>query len=196
MILWLLRHPRTAVPEGVCYGRSDVELEPRILEESDELVSRVREDEPQVVYSSPLRRCRLFAERIGVPRVDHRLQELDFGSWELRSWNEIERTEIDQWRDQPLTWKAPGGESVAKLAERVTAFLADLEASQAAKACVVTHAGVIRVLGCLLWRRELQRLLDFNVPLASALRVEWKEGAARLLAHTGCERSRLPAWMR
>lgn len=38
--------------------------------------------------------------------------------------------------------------------------------------------------------------LDFKVPLASALRVERKEGAARLLAHTGCERSRLPAWMR
>lgn len=107
MILWLLRHPRTAVPEGVCYGRSDVELEPRILEESDELVSRVREA----------------------------------GSWELRSWNEIERT---------------------------------------------GHAGVIR---------ELQRSLEFDVPLASALRVEWKEGAARLLAQVRYEQARLPAWI-
>lgn len=196
MILWLVRHPRTAVPEGVCYGSSDVEVDPRFAEEAGELISLVREDAPEVVYSSPLRRCRLLAERIGFPRVDHRLQELHFGRWELRSWNEIERTDLDQWRDQILTWRAPGGESVVELAERVTTFLADLEASQAANACVVTHAGVIRVLGCLLWRQEFQRLLDFNVPLASALRVEWKEGVARLLAQVRYEKIRLPAWVR
>lgn len=196
MILWLLRHPRTAVPEGVCYGRSDVELEPRILEESDKLVSRVREDEPEVVYSSPLRRCRLLAERIGAPRLDHRLQELDFGSWELRPWNEIERAELARWQEEGLSWRPPGGESVLEVAERLTLFLADLEASQAAGACVVTHAGVIRVLACLLWRQELLRLLDFNVPLASALQVEWKEGSARLLAQVRFEEARLPAWLR
>lgn len=195
MILWLVRHPRTIVPEGVCYGRSDVEIDPLFVEEARELIGMVREDAPGVVYSSPLQRCRLLAERIGTPRVDDRLQELNFGHWEMRSWNGIERTDLDQWRDRVLSWRVPGGESVGELAERVATFLADLEASQAANACVVTHGGVIRVLGCLLWRQELQRLLEFNVPLASALRVEWKEGAARLLAHTGCERSRLPAWM-
>lgn len=195
MILWLVRHPRTAVPEGVCYGSSDVELDLRFVEEAGELISRIREDSPEVVYSSPLRRCRLFAERIGSPRVDRRLQELDFGLWELRSWNEIERTDLDQWRDQVLSWRPPGGESVGELAERVTTFLADLEASRAANACVVTHAGVIRVLGCLLWRQELQRCLDLNLPLAGALRVEWKQGAARLLAQVRCEKARLPAWV-
>lgn len=196
MILWLVRHPRTVVPEGVCYGRSDVELHASFAEETRDLVNRIREDAPQPVYSSPLRRCWLLAERIGVPCADERLRELDFGRWELRPWDDVERAELARWRDEPLTWRAPGGESLAELARRTDAFLRDLEASRAAAACVVTHAGVIRVLGCLLWREELRRALDFRVPLAGALRVEWKEGAARLLAHMGCERSHLPAWMR
>lgn len=195
MILWLVRHPRTIVPEGVCYGRSDVEVDARFVEEARELISLVREDAPDLVYSSPMQRCRLLAERIGTPRVDDRLQELDFGRWEMRSWNEIERTDLDQWRDQILSWRVPGGESVGELAERVATFLVDLQASAAANACVITHAGVIRVLGCLLWRQELRRAIDFKVPLGSALRVEWKEGATRLLGQLRYEEARLPAWV-
>lgn len=196
MILWLVRHPRSTVPDGICYGRTDVEVDPRSIAEARGLVRLVREDAPEVVYSSPLRRCRLLAGRIGVARVDDRLQELDFGRWEMRSWHEIERADLDRWRDRPLSWKAPGGESVGELAGRVAAFLADLKASRAASACVVTHAGVIRVLGCLLWRAALRRALDFKVPFASALHLEWKEGAARLLGRAGYEKARLPAWIR
>lgn len=196
MILWLVRHPRTIVPEGVCYGRSDVEVDACFVEEARELIGLVREDAPDVVYSSPLQRCRLLAECIGTPRVDDRLQELDFGRWEMRSWNEIERRDLDQWRDQVLSWRVPGGESVGELAERVATFLVDLQASPAANACVVTHAGVIRVLGCLLWRQDLRRALNFNVPLGSALRIEWKEGATRLLGQVRYEEARLPAWLR
>lgn len=195
MILWLVRHPRTVLPDGVCYGSSDVGPHAGYVEETRALVGRIRADAPQRVYSSPLRRCRLLAERIGIPSPDERLRELDFGDWELRPWREVEREQLDRWRDDPLGWRAPGGETLAELARRAGAFLDDLEASRANGACVVTHGGVIRVLGCLLWRQELRRALDFSVPLAAALRIEWKEGAARLLAHTGCERSRLPGWM-
>lgn len=54
MILWLVRHTKTIVPDGICYGCTDVDLPPGFRGEAAALVEKVKAGEPEVVYSSPL----------------------------------------------------------------------------------------------------------------------------------------------
>jgi broad specificity phosphatase PhoE len=107
--------------------------------------------------ASPLSRARDTMEglrsAVGLPtaayRLDDRLKELSFGTWEGLTWREIRSRDAnkatirarDKW-----TFVPPGGESYAMLAERVAPFLAELTRDTV----VVSHGGVARVLLALL----------------------------------------------
>lgn len=71
---------------------------------------------------------------------------MDFGHWEMRRWDDIPRVEIDAWRDALATYRIPGGETVAEVSARATAFVAELAATDRRRHLVVTHGGVIRCL--------------------------------------------------
>jgi len=142
--VYLIRHPRPAVASGICYGASDLELADDVLA----CAARLREALPVhlPVFSSPMRRCRRLAELLHrAPVYDERLSEMDFGAWELRSWDEIPRAQLDAWAAAPLTYAPPGGESVSALRARVVAFLAERRASGDEDFAMVTHAGVMRI---------------------------------------------------
>ncbi|MEY4592353.1 MAG: hypothetical protein RIR18_1248 [Pseudomonadota bacterium] len=103
------------------------------------------------IISSPLQRCHRLADALAKqlhrpkPLVDTCLQEIDFGDWEGKAWNDIPRHEIDAWAADVAGFAPPNGESVQQLRERVLRWLNEIEAS-AESWVVVTHAGVIRVL--------------------------------------------------
>ena len=144
--LTLVRHTRPAVPAGVCYGMTDLELAPSFDEEAARVVAALPPADRLV--SSPLRRCRRLAERVGatralVPVIDERLREIDFGTWEGVSWGSIPRGELDAWTADFLHARPHGGESVDMLRERVGAALAEYRGTGLAH-IVVTHAGVIK----------------------------------------------------
>ena len=142
MQLYLIRHPQPEVPEGICYGRTDLPLrEPWSAEALRErLPSGVR------VVSSPLRRCAEFARALAVhATIDPRLTELDFGAWEMQAWDDISREQIDAWSADPLGFRDHGGESVAQMQRRVRQALAELDRD--CRPCVwVTHAGVMKMV--------------------------------------------------
>ena len=133
------------VDKGVCYGRTDLtvdaELQARALAGLRALLPA---DAP--VFSSPLQRCAGLAHALFGPRVtiDARLQELDFGSWEMRHWDDIARAEIDAWAADLANYRPGDGDSVLAMAQRVSAFAAALPHSGVA--IVICHAGVIRLL--------------------------------------------------
>jgi alpha-ribazole phosphatase len=143
--VFLIRHPRPAVAPDICYGASDVELAADALA----CVERLRAVLPahMRLFSSPLRRCRRLAEALhDAPNYEGRLREMSFGAWELRSWNEIPRAELDAWAAAPTTYAPPGGESVAEVSARVTAFLDERIGSGGEDFAAVTHAGVMRII--------------------------------------------------
>jgi alpha-ribazole phosphatase len=143
--VFLIRHPRPAVAPDICYGASDVGLAADALD----CAARLRAALPAriALFSSPLRRCRRLAEALhDAPSYDARLREMNFGAWELRSWNEIPRTELDAWAAAPTTYAPPGGESVSAVSERVGAFLDERIGSGAGDFAAVTHAGVMRIV--------------------------------------------------
>ncbi|MGD9870583.1 MAG: alpha-ribazole phosphatase family protein [Thauera sp.] len=123
MQLHLIRHPRPAVEPGICYGQTDLGL----AESAAEVAERLRPLLPEsfALHASPLARARLLAEALGTPALDDRLKEIHFGEWEGRSFADI-GSAIDDWAEDPLGFRAPGGESPREMAARVLQWLGEI----------------------------------------------------------------------
>ncbi|MDQ1835176.1 histidine phosphatase family protein [Massilia scottii] len=147
MRLYLVRHLAPQVASGVCYGGTDLAVDPDLQALA---LPALRATLPAgaPVFSSPLRRCAGLAAAIGgaAVRYDARLAELDFGDWEMRRWDDIDRAGIDAWAADMACYRPGGGESVVDMAQRVSAFYADCMHGQAPCAIVICHAGTIRLL--------------------------------------------------
>lgn len=141
-----MRHTKPDVSDGTCYGCLDLPLADTFeLEAAAVLRHLVR---PEVLVSSPMQRCVRLAEKISaafkLPLViDDRAREMDFGAWEGMLWDEISRTQADQWDENFFTARPHGGESVEMLTSRVQSALADYRKSSKAH-IIVCHAGVIK----------------------------------------------------
>jgi len=106
-----------------------------------------------VVFCSPLSRCRMFAEALtkeySIPlKVENSLKEVGFGSWEGRERTEIQKNNADEYaafyRD-PVNCRPLGAEPLGDFANRVSGvFESMLETCPGEHILVVTHAGVIR----------------------------------------------------
>jgi alpha-ribazole phosphatase len=151
MRLYLIRHPQPEIAPGICYGSTDLSVS--LQEKARALSALAALPAPDArLYASPLRRCSEFAAMLaaaqGFAGVTHdaRLAEMHFGAWEMRAWNDIPRTEIDAWADDPVDYRPGDGESVLQMAQRVGAFHADLRLLKREHAVVVCHAGTIRLL--------------------------------------------------
>ena len=148
--LILVRHPLPVAAEGLCYGRSDLPADPGELArvQAALLASGLPGNAP--VFSSPLRRCADLARQLSANVIfDGDLAEMDFGGWELRSWNDIPRAEVDAWAADLLHYQPGGGESVLAVARRVSGALARIRQHGEEHAVVVCHAGTMRLLATL-----------------------------------------------
>jgi len=139
--VFLIRHPRPLIEAGLCYGRLDVDCEdPQPI--AARIKTRLPPDTP--IIASPLRRARRLAEALDQnARIDERLSEINFGDWEGKDWDNIDRAALDRWAVDLLNFVPPGGESVAHLQQRVIEFACSLKLPRVA---IVSHAGVMRAL--------------------------------------------------
>lgn len=151
MRLYLIRHARPLVPDGVCYGSSDLPVDEA---HQSHVLSQLLPALPAgaSIYSSPLQRCRALASGLalaldaGEPLFDARLAEMDFGTWEMRAWDAISRTEVDAWATDLPHYRPGGGECLLDVARRVKAFHDEMHAQRQGAAVLVAHAGTIRLL--------------------------------------------------
>jgi alpha-ribazole phosphatase len=160
MQLILVRHPQPLVAAGVCYGRTDLPVAP---EEQARTLASLTATLPKnaALFTSPLQRCAELAARLPQQPliVDARLAEMDFGAWEMQSWDDIPRADIDAWAVDLIEYHPGGGESVLKMAARVQSFYADLQRQQGSVSnIIICHAGTIRLL----------RALHAGLPLRTA----------------------------
>lgn len=70
--------------------------------------------------------------------------EVHCGEWEMRSWDELPKDEIDPWMNDFVNIRIPGGESYQDLHRRVTRCWEEIVAGAAGPVAVVAHGGVIR----------------------------------------------------
>ena len=124
MKITLIRHTRVAVETGICYGWSDVGVAPSFETEASRVKENISNEQFDIVYSSPLSRCRKLAAFCGFhePILDDRLKELNFGEWEMKKWDDLTDPRLELWYKDWIHLPAGGGESYA---------------------CIFTHRGVI-----------------------------------------------------
>ena len=179
MQIYLIRHPKPLAVLGTCYGRLDVaagsdETCSAAIALRQRLPASVLQNAP--IYTSPLSRCATLARALaapGVPIVDHDLIEMDFGSWEGRSWDTVPREQLDGWAQDLWGYRPGGGENAQAVAARWNRFLSRLRRTNGETAVAITHAGVIRVALALAGRRDLGELagapVDYGAVHALAL---------------------------
>lgn len=177
----LIRH---AQPEddarGRCYGRLDVGLSPA-GEEAAERLARGLPSTLGAVYSSPRRRALQTATRLGEPRVDERLSEIDFGELEGRKYEEIEREQPElfrRWMESPTQVRFPGGESWADLRTRSRDAVADILEAGGDAVAVVTHGGVVRAILADALGLPDERAFALDVGYARVSIVDWYDSSS------------------
>lgn len=168
MKLTLIRHTRVSTPPGICYGQSDVSLADSYPEELELEKSLIGRQSFDAVFSSPLLRCRQLAEDLFPDQkivFDHRLKELNFGQWELQTWDQIYATsEGKHWMKNYQEVSCTGGESLPEFRQRVNSFLDELKAKPFDQVVVVAHAGVIRLIKFVLENQTMDEVFTTFAP--------------------------------
>ena len=93
MEIYLIRHTRPAISEGICYGQKDIDLAESFTEEAA-IIAKHLPSNIQHVISSPLMRCSVLAGLL-FPHIsielNNNLKEINCGDWELKEWDKIQR---------------------------------------------------------------------------------------------------------
>lgn len=107
------------------------------------------------IVSSPMQRCRAFAEALGekcqIPvSLEADLREVGFGAWEGRSPDEIQAANLAEYEafyQDPVRNRPPGAEPLDAFAARVSRAYDRIVADHPGEQLlIVAHAGVIRAI--------------------------------------------------
>lgn len=186
-VLDLVRHGE---PEGGrCYRGNRVD-DPLSEAGWQQMRSIVPEQPPwQRIISSPMSRCRDFAEevatRFDLPlEVEFNIREVGFGNWEGRTPDEIKRDnfeEYDAFFRDPVTNRPKGAEPLQDFYNRSVDSIRDMARKFAGEhLLVVTHAGVMRAVATWLMQAPLASMYRLRVNYGSVYRVQVEEDRLRL----------------
>lgn len=178
-IVDLLRHGETSGELCLRGGRTDDPLSDKGWAQLQRAVDHAGPWD--VVLSSPLARCRRFAESLGPAlrlEVDVRLTEYDFGEWDGQTLETLWAEQGDAlatFLDDADRVTPPGGESATEFRARVrAAWEALLESERGQRVLVIGHGGVLRQ-----WVADA-----LGAPMSAHARLEWPHAAmTRLRVH-------------
>ncbi len=178
----LLRHG--ACQGGYIYrGRTDVELSAEGWRQMEQAIGTT--GGWQRVVTSPLLRCRMFAEhcaeQLHLPlAIIAELQEIDFGEWEGRLVQDVRQADpalLARYYEDPSAVTPPGGEPTADAQQRILrGWRTVLRDFAGEHLLVVCHGGVVRLLLSHLLDMPLRASPRLYVPYASLSRVRVYHG--------------------
>ncbi|MHB8671419.1 MAG: histidine phosphatase family protein [Acidimicrobiales bacterium] len=143
-MLVLARHGQTAAnAAGLLLGRADPILTRLGRRQAAAIALAV--PSPSVLVSSPLLRATQSAEAWGCEvTVDERWIEIDYGDWDQMSLDAVPAAAWRQWREDP-GFRAPGGESLCEVGQRVRDACEELVGRAAEEqVVVVTHVSPLK----------------------------------------------------
>jgi alpha-ribazole phosphatase len=195
MMLTLMRHPPIEAKGERCIGQTNVELSPEGRAALIPLAEEASRLKPDKILCSDLQRCQVLAEAIALrlglsSEPDAVWREISFGTWESRTWNDIQAKEpyrLSKWTADFETVAPPAGESFADLQARILRGIEnklvgakhDTEVAPSTRSeantgrpstihyLIVTHAGVIRAAMSAFSGLPLRRAFEFRVPYGS-----------------------------
>lgn len=171
MEIYLIRHTKTKIDKGICYGQSDIELGPDFENEINAVLANL--DQPlDYIFCSPLKRCTRLAESFDVASQNEpRLMELNFGDWELKNWKDIPQPVLNNWMENYVTQAPPGGESYEQLKSRVVEIFKGIISQNRSSTGIVTHAGPIRAILSHVLNLSLEDTFTLNIDYGSITRI-------------------------
>ena len=148
MKVYLIRHTSVAVPQGTCYGHTDVELAETFPSEAAQVRDRLSGLTFDKVFTSPLTRCRRLAAFCGFAdaQVDERLKEIGFGEWEMRTFDDLYAHEpaFVAWCEDYVHQRPPGGENMGDVLARFTDFVhSQLVGKPYRRVALFCHGGLL-----------------------------------------------------
>lgn len=186
-MLIIVRHGRTdANASGLLLGqRLDPALDELGARQATALVAAL--PSPTRVISSPLRRTRETAARLGRPvELDDRWIELDYGDLDGTPLRDVPAEVWAAWQADP-SLSPGGGESLVDLGTRVRAACADL-VEEAARRDVIVVTHVSPVKAALAWALGVGDEVSWRafVAPASITRIATAGPSPSLHAFNGC----------
>lgn len=174
MKIYLIRHTAVAVPEGMCYGQTDVPLKASFEVESKFVQVKIKDIVPDAIFSSPLSRCCLLTVSCGFenPVLDSRLKELNFGDWEGKQWNEID---MAIWEEDWINPSTPHGESFQEMYQRVSSFFDELKNKNYKSVLVFTHGGVISCARVYFGQTSLAHAFDIKTRYGEVVKFQFED---------------------
>jgi probable phosphoglycerate mutase len=204
----LVRHGETAENLEMRYlGTRDEPLTEKGRRQARQVGAALSELPVGVIVSSPMRRARETAASIQDAcrvelRLDSRLAEGSFGSWEGRTRDEVlklggqDAAQLARWESDP-SCSPPGGESIESVQRRILRLVEELTAECSGDSAVlVSHVGPIKALLAAALEIPLQATRRLFLDPATISIVEWGEHPLLRLfnshAHLGWSSAR---WM-
>lgn len=173
MRIIFVRHGETVFNiESRYQGHLDAELSDLGRLQSQRVAERLSDEPIAAVYSSDLSRAGEAAQAIAdlhslKVEVDESLRECAFGEWEGLSVEEIKHQYPELYRSylkDSVTYRAPGGERLESLQERVVRMVRCIEERHPDDTVViVTHGGPIRAFFCHALGASLQTFRKVNL---------------------------------
>ncbi|WP_169391395.1 MULTISPECIES: histidine phosphatase family protein [Psychrobacter] len=150
---YLWRHPKPNAAKYRCIGQTDLTVNRRKSKRLANKISRFarRHHLPKVIWVSPLLRSRLVGECLAargfVCHIDPRLMEIDFGDWDGKFWQNIDKAQIDAWCADFANFAPDNGENLTEFFARIEDFIASFDNEKSPETTspklIVGHSGWI-----------------------------------------------------
>lgn len=195
-LVTVMRHGEVDGPANVLRGSSDTPLSD-IGWNQMRAVCAALDTPVTAIVSSPLNRCRAFAQELAMQHalslnLHDDLREIDFGDWENLTPDAARASSpvlFDKFISAPEGVTPPNGEPFDAFDQRVrTAFDACLAQSSGGHLFIITHAAVMRVLLSSIMNLPWADTYRIAIPPAGNFRLSCLEGHAPYLfnLNTSC----------
>jgi probable phosphoglycerate mutase len=153
--LHLVRHGQTEWnAQGRWQGHLGGRLTPEGIQQAERVANEISQHPVDIVYCSDLERAVLTAQRISAACKaaviqDQRLREICLGEWEGSLGEDLRRNHPEQFEERkkfPITFRAPQGESLLDVRDRLQSWISDIQISPYSHIVVVSHAVTLSVL--------------------------------------------------
>jgi len=194
LYLDFLRHGETSLSHTL-RGRTDDALTAKGWAQMQSTIAQAEQLRQawDIIYSSPLKRCRLFAEQWAGQKqlplfIEPNLQEMDFGEWEAQSTERLYQLypdELAQFWQKPLSFTPPQAESLlafkSRVLESVETLTQQMYAQGWTRALIISHGGVIKLLKCQALKQNANDLLKMSAELAQLNRFVFDQGQLQFI---------------
>ena len=166
MKIYLLRHTSLDIGPDIFYGQSDIDVSDSFENEVNNIKDKISKlniyDEKMKIISSPLTRCKKLARALFSDfSVEERIKELNFGDWENKNIKQIPKEQLENWKNNIMSFQIPNGESNNEFYQRVKKFCDEIIYINQ-DIFIIAHAGSINCIISYLAKIPFDKLVIEN----------------------------------